>query len=127
MRRFSFLTKLAFICNLMFLVAFGMRYNDAALPQWGTGTILVLGWFLSVLLNIIFIIWLLFVLIYDMALLGHLPGFLCFDLARLSIDGVEIRMHRAKVARQEFDLKPTRFLLHGKPCAFRTARIRRAP
>jgi hypothetical protein len=63
MRWFSFLAKLTFICNLMFLVAVALRFNGAELPQWITGTVLVLGWFLSVILNVVFIICLLFVLL----------------------------------------------------------------
>ena len=56
MRWFSFFTKFVFICNVCFLVAVGLRYMASDnLPQWLVATILSLGWFLSVLLNMVFL------------------------------------------------------------------------
>lgn len=56
MRWFSFFTKLVFICNCCFLFAVAMQFfNVEDLPQWMIGTVLTLGWFLSVLLNLVFL------------------------------------------------------------------------
>ncbi len=46
-------------------------------------------------------------------MLGHLFGFMRFHLPRFSIDGFKIRVHRAIVAGQEFDLEAAGFLLQG--------------
>lgn len=51
------LSKLAFICNLMFLLSLVLQRFELELPQWLTGTILVLGWFpVAPFLNIAFVI-----------------------------------------------------------------------
>lgn len=64
MRWFSFLVKVAAVCNIMFIVAtlffFFISYQP---PMWLTGTILVLGWFpVSPVVNILFATSLLFIL-----------------------------------------------------------------
>lgn len=56
MRWFSVFTKVVFICNICFLAAVVLRYMEIDnLPQWIVGTVLTLGWFVSVLLNLVFL------------------------------------------------------------------------
>ena len=56
MRWFSFFTKFVFICNICFLATVVMQYNNVEnLPQWVVATVLTLGWFLSVLINFVFL------------------------------------------------------------------------
>lgn len=56
MRWFSAFTKVVFICNLCFILAVVLQFAEVDnLPQWFVGTILTLGWFLSILLNLVFL------------------------------------------------------------------------
>ena len=56
MRWFSAFTKLVFICNMCFILALVLQYMKVDdLPQWIVGTVLTLGWFLSILLNLVFL------------------------------------------------------------------------
>jgi len=50
---FSFLSKLAFICNVLFAGCIAMRYTSIQLPQFLTGFMIIAGWLCSPIINCI--------------------------------------------------------------------------
>ena len=64
MRRLLFLSRVAFVCNLFFLLTWLLRYVNYVHDQAAVSTIVVMGYFLAVtifnpLVNIIYLIMLL--------------------------------------------------------------------
>jgi len=58
------LSRLTAICNFMFVLALMLRFFEITLPQWLTGTILVLGWVpICPTVNLAFIFMLIFYLL----------------------------------------------------------------
>lgn len=53
MRFLLFLARVAVVCNVFFLVCVILRYTSIDLEQAVNGIIIVLGWFLSVILNVV--------------------------------------------------------------------------
>src|SRR5687767_4412187 len=51
MRWLLFLSRVAFICNLLFLVAFSLRLYDWIKMEDIGATIIILGWVLGILFN----------------------------------------------------------------------------
>ncbi len=52
MRWLLFVARVAFICNLLFIVCLFLRYTTITLPEAVNGFIILAGWILSVFLNI---------------------------------------------------------------------------
>ncbi|MBY0479736.1 MAG: hypothetical protein K2Q21_00165 [Chitinophagaceae bacterium] len=64
MRKLLFLNRLAFICNLLFLVCLVFqRTQDTIASQDLKGLIIILGWFVSPILNLAANIWYLILLV----------------------------------------------------------------
>lgn len=51
MRWLLFLSRVAFICNLLFLVSFSLRLYDWLKVEDIKSTIIILGWVLSIIFN----------------------------------------------------------------------------
>ncbi|TAL48447.1 MAG: hypothetical protein EPN92_03655 [Chitinophagaceae bacterium] len=51
MRWLLFLSRVAFICNLFFLVSFSLKVYDWLKPEDIKSTIIIIGWVLSVIFN----------------------------------------------------------------------------
>lgn len=54
MQGLLFLGRIAFICNLFFILCLLLRHTHLTVPQGFTEFILIAGWIMSVFLNIIF-------------------------------------------------------------------------
>ncbi len=54
MRWLLFLARIAFICNLFFLLCVVLRYWDVLQDQSIKGFIIILGWLMAPLLNLVF-------------------------------------------------------------------------
>jgi hypothetical protein len=54
MRWLLFLARLAFICNLFFIACMVFRYVDVAQNQSLTSFIIVIGWMMAPIINLIF-------------------------------------------------------------------------
>lgn len=52
-----FLAKVAFICNLFFIVALILRYRQFSQQQDFNSHVILLGWLIAPLVNIIFTLW----------------------------------------------------------------------
>ncbi|PZP49616.1 MAG: hypothetical protein DI598_07390 [Pseudopedobacter saltans] len=52
-----FLSKVAFICNLFFIVALILRYKQFSQQQDFNSHVILLGWLIAPLVNIIFTLW----------------------------------------------------------------------
>ncbi|MGE5106486.1 MAG: hypothetical protein ACM3H8_03005 [Sphingobacteriales bacterium] len=52
MRWISFLAKLAFICNVCFLLCFLIRYSNLELNEEIIAIIIILGWVMAIAINI---------------------------------------------------------------------------
>lgn len=52
-----FFAKVAFICNIYFIAALVLRYRQFITQQDVTSHIVLLGWLISPLANIIFTVW----------------------------------------------------------------------
>src|SRR2546423_15649152 len=51
MRWLLFLSRLAFICNIVFLIAFSLRFGKWMKYQDAVSTIIIIGWVLTFLFN----------------------------------------------------------------------------
>lgn len=54
MHRLLFLARVAFICNLFFILCLFLRHTHLTIPQGFTEFVIITGWILSVILNAIF-------------------------------------------------------------------------
>jgi len=68
MRGLLFLSRLAFICNCLFLVCLIMQRTQDIIPSQDLkGLIIIMGWFIGPFLNLALHIWLLGLLVYQRA------------------------------------------------------------
>jgi hypothetical protein len=54
MRKLLFLARVAFICNLLFILCLFLRHTHLTIPQGFTEFVIIAGWIMSVVLNAIF-------------------------------------------------------------------------
>jgi len=54
MQGFLFLARVAFICNLFFLICLLLRHTGFTIPHSLNEFVIIVGWILSVLINIVF-------------------------------------------------------------------------
>ncbi len=53
MRLLSFLARVSFICNLFFILCLLIKYTHLPIPKALDGFVIVVGWILSVILNVV--------------------------------------------------------------------------
>lgn len=58
MKGFLFLSKVALVLNVLFLICLILRYFPIISSQSILGVLIIGGWFLSLLVNILHIVWL---------------------------------------------------------------------
>ena len=52
MRLLSFLARVSFICNVFFILCLIIKYTHIVLPKGLDGFVIIVGWILSVILNV---------------------------------------------------------------------------
>jgi len=57
MRGLLFTSRVAFICNLFFVLCLLMRYTHIYIPEAAKGFIVLVGWILSVIINVVLHAW----------------------------------------------------------------------
>ncbi len=63
MKGFLFLSKVALILNVLFLLCLGLRYMPVVSSQSLLSVLIVGGWFLSILVNLLLVVWLMVLLL----------------------------------------------------------------
>ncbi|MBI1344187.1 MAG: hypothetical protein GC171_14775 [Terrimonas sp.] len=76
MRWLLFLSRLAFICNIFFLLSFSLKLHDWIGQEALTSTIIILGFVLSILFNPATVFSYLFVFIFNRKKLELIPVWL---------------------------------------------------
>lgn len=54
MKWLSFLSKLAFICNICFLFCFLLRYSNLQLDEELNGLLIIIGWFMAIIVSLFY-------------------------------------------------------------------------
>jgi hypothetical protein len=97
MRWLLILSRMAFICNLFFLVAFSLHISNWIKDQQLTSTILILGYIMGFLLNPVANLCYLFVAIFSRKKLLVVPAWLIVaNVLFLLIDGFYLLYINAK-------------------------------
>ena len=76
MRWLLFLSRLAFICNIFFLLSFSLKIHDWIRVEAVTSTTIILGFVLSILFNPITVFCYLFVFVLKRKHLDSIPAWL---------------------------------------------------
>lgn len=54
MKWLSFLSKLALICNICFVLCFLLRYSNLELDEELSGLLIIIGWFMAIIVSIFY-------------------------------------------------------------------------
>lgn len=54
MKWLSFLSKLAFICNICFVLCFLLRYSNLELDEEINGLLIIIGWFMAIIVSVFY-------------------------------------------------------------------------
>jgi hypothetical protein len=57
MRGLLFLARVAFICNLFFVLCLFIRHTHFTIAEGATGFVVIVGWVMSVIFNLIFTVY----------------------------------------------------------------------
>jgi hypothetical protein len=71
MRLLLFLSRVAFICNLFFILCLFIRYTHLSLPESLNGFIIIVGWILSVIMNVLANVVMVYIDLYKQKLQGY--------------------------------------------------------
>ena len=76
MSRLLFFSRVAFLCNICFLITFLMRYVPALKEGFFVSTIIVIGLMMSIVLNLIINLFYLLIVVADKPISHYVPVWL---------------------------------------------------
>jgi uncharacterized membrane protein YhaH (DUF805 family) len=76
MKWLSFLSKLAFICNICFLVCFLLRYSNLELEDEVNSLLIIIGWLMAIVVSIFYFLITIFAMVRKRYHRAEIPAWL---------------------------------------------------